>query len=435
MRKNRTLKAVLSLAMTAVLGLGSAATVLAAPGPTTGANADNVKIVKELQMDSTLTIPSGGFTFNFAFTPKKYNGETATSTIVNGAAMPGVGNTSITVNTSDKDTTASTPSLDVYKKESTNKIFDNLATAWTAPGAYTYTVEESASGYTNAANGETMTDSTTKYEVTAYVKNDGSGGFEIESIGVRTPGTTGSTGKIDVTPGVADNEFVFTNVFSKTAGGGGTDPAANASLTVSKTVAVSDHADYSKYFAFTMATTAAGTETASTEYMAYLMDNGAALDINAAANAANKVSGETYSTGTDATYGSYIKVPAGGTLKVNLKDGQSVAFVGMGVGAQYDATESAATNYKGDIDVTVNGASPVTVNGAYSTAVATSTRVIGASTNAAAFTNSFDETAQVITPTGITTNDLPFIAMIVLAVGALGAFAVIKSRKRTTGAN
>lgn len=433
MRKNRTLKAVLSLAMTAVLGLGSAATVLAAPGPTSGANADNVKIVKELQMDPALSIPTGGFTFNFAFTPKEYNGETATSTIVNGAAMPSVGNTSITVNTSDKDTTASTPSLDVYKAESTNKIFDNLATAWTAPGAYTYTVEEIASGYTSAANGETMTDSTTKYEVTAYVKNKAGGGFEIESIGVSKTGAGG--GKIDVTPGLTDNEFVFTNVYAKTAGGGGTDPAANASLTVSKTVAVSDHADYSKYFEFTMATTAAGTETASTEYMAYLMDSGAVLDINAPANAANKVSGETYSTGTDATYGSYIKVPAGGTLKVNLKDGQSVAFVGMGVGAQYNATESAATNYKGDIALTVDGASAGTVNGAYSTAVATGTRVIGASTNAAAFTNSFDETALVITPTGITTNDLPFIAMIVLAVGALGAFVVIKSRKRTTGAN
>lgn len=433
MRKNRTLKAVLSLAMTAVLGLGSAATVLAAPGPTSGVNADNVKIVKELQMDSNLSIPSGGFTFNFAFTPKEYNGETASSTIVNGVAMPGVGDTSITVNTTDKDTTASTPSLDVYKAESANKIFDNLATDWTAPGAYTYTVVERASGYTNAAAGETMTDSTTQYEVTAYVKNKAGGGFEIESIGVSKTGAGG--GKIDVTPGLTDNEFVFTNVYAKTAGGGGTDPAANASLTVSKTVAVSDHADYSKYFEFTMATTAAGTETASTEYMAYLMDSGAALDINASANAANKVSGETYSTGTDATYGSYIKVPAGGTLKVNLKDGQSVAFVGMGVGAQYNATESAATNYKGDIALTVDGASAGTVNGAYSTAVATGTRVIGASTNAAAFTNAFDETGQIITPTGITTNDLPFIAMIVLAVGALGAFVVIKSRKRTTGAN
>lgn len=424
MKRNRTSKALLSLAMTAILSLGTAVTAFAGPITPPATVGDDVKILKELKMDNTLSIPSGGFTFGFQFTAKKYNDVPATATIVNGAAMPTVTDTNITLFTADKDTAASTGSTDIYRKEATNKIFDG--TSWQAPGAYTYTVTEKAS--TNSiATDETMAIDSKSYDVTAYVKNDGSGGFEIESIAVSLNGSGG--GKVVVTPGLTTNKFIFTNVFSKIVGG--TDPTTDASLTVSKTVATSDHADYNKYFEFSMATTASGTETSATVYKAYLMESGAVISIAQD----NKITTETYNIDND-SFGDYFKVNAGDTLKLNLKHGQSVGFIGMGAGAKYTATETGAANYTGTIAVTTNGGTPTSVNGALAANVATNNETIGADgINSAAFTNAFNESAAIITPTGITTNDLPFIAMIVLAVGALGAFVVLKSRKRTTGAN
>ncbi|QOV18124.1 hypothetical protein INP51_08650 [Blautia liquoris] len=432
MKKKNTFKALLSLTMAAVLSLGTVVTAFAGPPTPPATDGDNVKILKEVQMDNTLSIPSTGFTFQFQFTAKDFNGQAAAPTVVNDTSpMPTVTNTSITVNSTDKYNSASTENLDVYRKESTNKIFDNVT--WPAPGAYTYTVKEvRPSGYTNAAAGETMTDDETEYEVTAYVKNnDTYTGFVIESIGVRTPGTTGTEGKIVVTPGLGTNQFKFTNIFSQMAGG--TDPLLNASLTVSKKVADTAHGDKGQYFPFTITPTAAGTETSSTRYNAYLIEedsNGTKTVIPWDPNN----NPENYSTPAD-TNGEYIRVDPNDTnpMKIRLKHNQSVAFTGMGVGSKYVAEEDGVAHYVANIELLTNGVSG-SVSGTLATAANTQIRTLGTATNSAAFTNTYDETTA-ITPTGIQANDMPFLMMIVLAAVALGGYVVIRFRKKNSAEN
>ena len=429
MKRNKRLKALLSLAMTAVLTVGAATTAYA--DPPAAISGDGAYILKELEMDDTLSIPSGGYTFNFSVTPKKFNDTTAeapTAPIVNGSAMPSVTDTSITLQEADKDNNASTGGISVYKKQAANKIFNGVT--WNAPGTYTYTVKERTSGYSNPTTGKTMTDDTTEYEVTAYVKNDGAGGYVIENIGVVDPENTEDGGKVSVTPDPDTNQFKFVNVYSETAGGGGTDPTEDASLTVSKVVEATDHSDLGQYFPFFIDTTAAGTETAGTTiYKAYLIDNGTVIPMASQ----NEVSGVTYATDSDSN-GEYIKVSAGSTLKINLKHGQSVAFMNMAVGAQYKATEDAVAHYIADIDLVVNGGTSTLIQGAVNTANDTGTQALGADTNSAAFTNMYDEDTAV-TPTGIQSNDMPFLSMIVLAVAALGGYTVIRFRKKTSAKN
>ena len=74
MKRNKILKKLLSVSLAAVLSLGGMVTAFAAdPSPD-----DNVKILKELKMDESLEIPTGGLAFSFEFTAKEYNGVTAT---------------------------------------------------------------------------------------------------------------------------------------------------------------------------------------------------------------------------------------------------------------------------------------------------------------------------------------------------------------------
>ena len=406
MKRNKILKKLLSVSLAAVLSLGGMVTAFAAdPSPD-----DNVKILKELKMDESLEIPTGGLAFSFTFTAKEYNGVTATSSIVNGEAMPTVGPVGITVPANTTGTNAN--GMDSYKVES-DKIFKDVV--WQAPGVYTYTVAETASTTSTVPSNATIDYSTTSYEVTAYVKNDGAGGFVVAQIGVKKDNGSGTLEKVEVTPGLTTNEFAFVNEYSESAGG--TDPTTDPALKVSKTV-TGAYGDQNKYFDFAIDTTASASETAgTTTYKAYVIDT-ATSDVVSLSDGKNDLT----ATGND-TYGDYVEVLAGTTLNVKLKHGQHVAFVGMGAGSKYDATEGAATNYIPSISVIVNGGTANAVNG-----LTTGERIIGAAANSAAYTNAYNDGA--ITPTGITTNDIPFIGMIVLAMGALVAFVVVKTRKK-----
>lgn len=419
MKRNKRFKALLSLGMAAVLSMGSLTTVFADPG---ASDDDNVKIKKVLEMNEGTDIPSTGFNFEFVFTADTYNGATASATVVNGEAMPTVGPISMGFN--DGVDTPVTPApkagVKTYEKE-TDKIFEGVT--WKAPGSYTYIVKETADTYTEDT-GETMTYSADEYEVTASVINGSTAGsYVIDSIGVKKLDENGDPGpKIDVTPG-EDNEFKFTNVFEVKSGGDGTDPVAdNGSLLVKKTVD-GDKADQNKYFAFTIDTTKAGTQT-SAKYRAYLIENSSVITPTTANG--------TFAVKTDDNSFPYIEVTAGTPLSINLKHGQELKFFDMLVGASFKADESANLNYWAEIDLTVNGASS-TITKSTNEIASTDLKNIGKSTNAAAFTNTFDETS--ITETGLTVNDLPFIAMIVLAIGALGAFVVIQSRKKNYSGN
>lgn len=401
MKRNRkSFKTLLTLALAYSLCFGTTMTALAAPS-----SDDNVKIKKVLEMPHGTTTPSGNF--EFEFTAVEYNN--TGSTTVNNAAMPLPGTAGIiTINyAGTEDDGGSAPGGVKKASVESAKIFDGVT--WTAPGVYTYTVAEKVNTFTLGSD-ESMTYDPATYTVEAWVENHPTlaGQFVIKGIAVSKNGTGG--GKVTVTPGI-NNGFVFTNIYSKTAGG--SNPLDNPGLTVSNAVATSPFADYSKYFEFNIVTAQA------LPCKAYLIENG--VVISPATDNGVTVSG------TD-TYGGYVEVAPSGTLNIKLKNGQSVAFVKMAVGTSYTATQTGTANYKGAISMLVDN-SPINVPaGAFGASVTTGPQLLSANTNSAAFTNTVDETN--ITPTGLSTNDFPFVIMIVLAAVALVVFVVVKSRKK-----
>jgi hypothetical protein len=128
-----------------------------------------------------------------------------------------------------------------------------------------------------------------------------------------------------------------------------------------------------------------------------------------------------------------IKISHSGTTDVNLKHGQKLVFIDLPIGTSFRVNEAAAPGYTPAVALLVNGASAYTASGTLNTALSTddpgapaTLRLIGLSANSAAYTNTNDTVA----PTGIDLNTIPYIGLIVLALGALTAYVMVRSRRR-----
>ncbi len=117
------------------------------------------------------------------------------------------------------------------------------------------------------------------------------------------------------------------------------------------------------------------------------------------------------------------------TYEFTLVHGQTETIENVPAGTTYTVVETQKNGYTGSAVVTSNG-----VEGEVQTAAANANVEVeglvgatagNAATNAADFTN----THEGIIITGVTTNNLPFVAMIVVALAALAGFAVISKRR------
>lgn len=401
-KKHAFPKAFFALTLALTMCLGGLTTVFAAGAPVEG---NEATIKKVLQMPEGTSTPAATFTFHFE--KKSYNGNAADT-----AKLPTITDKNISFLTSENGSTSD--GLKTVSKESAD-FFSGIS--FPNAGVYTYTLTETSGTYSGTAL-ENMSYSGAEYEITAYVEN-GASGPELKKISAvikqedgSHEGTADVGDKVDPTPG--QSTLVFTNSYTKTPGGGSPSDGA---LSISKTVAGS-MGDQTKYFPFTVKTKAAGTQSETATYKAYLVENGSVI-IPAAENG-------TFTTGTDGS-GTYIVVTAGTDLSINLKHGQSLVFTDLPVGASFEAVEGAVSNYAPSVALTINDDTVNVPSGTVGTSLSTSERMIGEKENSAAFTNTFDTT---ITPTGISMNDLPFIMMIALAAGALVLFVVVKSRKK-----
>ena len=404
-KRNISIKAFLTLALTIAMCLGSMATAFAA-GEITGTEAAPAQaaITKVLQMPEGTVTPASSFTFTV--TSKSVNGNTGTPT-----NMPVIG--SQTINFSSTDTGSATSGIKSITKETPN-IFAGVT--WPHAGEYVYTIAETAGSATD------MTYSPATYEMTVYVKNGVTNPTTpyIYAIGteiITADNSTQTVGtKVDPTP-LTGHGLLFTNTYIETPTV--VDPTLSDALSISKTVA-GDYGDQTKYFPFTVTLNKPSLVASTPTYKVYVME-GTTVVTPTSANYAGTIS-------TD-TYGSYITVTAGTPININLKHGQRLAFIGMHVGTTYSVTEAAATDYTPSASVVVNGGSAAVTNGTVNTALSIGSPtaiILYANANSAAFTNTYKN----VTPTGIALNNLPFIMIIVLALGAFAAFIVVKSRKR-----
>jgi len=258
-----------------------------------------------------------------------------------------------------------------------------------------------------------MTYSDAEYTLTVSVV-DNAGTFEIDAIvAKRTQKDNGTADseKVDPTPG--DSDMIFTNTFKRNKGG---DPKTQPALSISKET-TGKYADLSQYFNFTLTVTPNSLDS-TTQFKGYIL-NKSNVNVTAVNNTED---------GMDVN-GDYILFPAGEPITFGLKHDERIVFVDTIVGTVFEATElldnQADKNYKPNISLTVNGVTTA-INGTKGTALGTGSKLVGEGKNAADYTNE-----RMSNPlTGLLMDNLPFVGLILLAIGAFAMFVVVKRRAR-----
>ncbi|WP_371297467.1 Spy0128 family protein [Ruminococcus sp.] len=275
-------------------------------------------------------------------------------------------------------------------------------------GKYEYTVKESDTVTPAVTNGdhEKMIMSQAEYTMDVYV-TDGKNGPEISNIVVnKTKNDAGqtATGKVDIS-NTDDNDFKFTNTYVQEAGTG-TDPTNpdptypdNGSLKVSKAVI-----------------NANGTATTPDDEFVFT-----ATFAFPKGTDANTLGGIKDANGKSVTLGE------GGTYTFKLKANANMKFTGVPVGTTISVKESAAKNYKGSAEITINGTKLTSVaETSYNTELtAVKSQKLGQKQNTVDVTNTYND----VPVTGIIMNTLPYVLMIALCGVALIAFVGFKRRR------
>ena len=274
-------------------------------------------------------------------------------------------------------------------------------------GKYEYTVTETQTADPIVANSEheKMIMSQAEYTMDVYV-TDGATGTEISNIvvnKVRDDEGQTDTGKVDI--GNTDtNRFNFTNTYVQEAGTGtdptNPDPIYNqfGSLNVSKKIV-----------------NANGTTTTPDDEFAFTATF-------------------AFPDGTDANTlggikanGGDVTLAEGGTYTFHLKANKNMKFTGVPVGTTITVKESAAKNYKGSAEITINGTKLTSVaETSYNTELtAVRSQKLGQKQNIVDVTNTYND----VPVTGIIMNTLPYVLMIALCGVALIAFVGFKRRR------
>ena len=279
---------------------------------------------------------------------------------------------------------------------------------YTEAGKYEYTVTETQTVDPAVVNDEheKMIMSQAEYTMDVYV-TDGATGTEISNIIVnKTKNDAGKpeTGKVDI--GNTDtNDFNFTNIYVQEAGTGenpkNPDPTYpdNGSLKVSKAVI-----------------NANGTATTPDDEFAFTATF--AFPTGTDANTLG---------GIKATNGDTVKSVEGGTYTFKLKANENMKFTGVPVGTTITVKESAAKNYKGSAEITINGnkLTPVAETSYNTELTAVTNQKLGQKQNTVDVTNTYND----VPVTGIIMNTLPYVLMIALCGVALIAFVGFKRRR------
>ena len=274
-------------------------------------------------------------------------------------------------------------------------------------GKYEYTVTETQTADPIVANSEheKMIMSQAEYTMDVYV-TDGATGTEISNIVVNKvkddAGQT-ATGKVDI--GNTDtNRFNFTNTYVQEAGTGtdptNPDPIYNqfGSLNVSKKIV-----------------NANGTATTPDDEFAFT------------ATFAFPKGTDANTLGGIKANGGDVTLAEGGTYTFHLKANKNMKFTGVPVGTTITVKESAAKNYKGSAEITINGTKLTSVaETSYNTELtAVRSQKLGQKQNIVDVTNTYND----VPVTGIIMTTLPYVLMIALCGVALIAFVGFKRRR------
>ncbi len=420
-----------AIALAVIMCMGTAISAFAAGDAILGTPEAPAQaaITKKLIMPEGTTTP--GAIFTFQIDGVKVDDSTDPTEV---AKIPLIPNATLSFDSSDSGNTDNVSHTKAVLKQ-TSDLLDSIN--FPHAGVYVYRVTEiqSVTGYVPEAN-EHYEYSIAEYELSIFVKEGPSGTLYVAGVGTviteedSSNGSSNVNDKVDATPKPGDpnttgvySKMIFTNIYTKTAGGTNPENTANSALTISKAVD-KDYADKSKYFVFNVdiaeLDSILNTGGSSVTYRAYVVDSLSGATVTDTPNYANLE--------TDSTGAKFIEITAGTTIAVNLKHNQKLVFTDLTVGAAFTVEEDAVPNYVATYLQTVNNGTPTAGNSntVENLACKTTSALIGEGTNRVAFTNNY----RTITPTGVIVNNLPFVMILILAAGSFIAFVLVKSRKK-----
>jgi len=387
-------------------------------------------ITKYFQMPKGTDVPD--ITFNFIATAKSVDGVTddagtapelntdeMTVTYPGGASATDGDTTTWTIETGDILEGVKFPHAGVYEYEITEQGPDKDGMGGPNP-----TVEANI-------NHEALTYSGAKYTLYVYVDNNADGdGTYVYAIGnyITIPDSSNTLSggdKIDPTPG-GDGEtymysqMIFTSTYVHTNGAAdpdNPDPTNpdDSTLSVSKVVA-GMLANTELYFNYSMTLTVPSLASDPGFYRAYVVQGDMVV-----------TSTDNGTIGGTDNGGVYIKVSTSIPTAFSLKHGQKLVLVNTPVGTGYDVQELAPAGYTPSYIITTSDvAQAIPTEGVLGNGLDTGAQFVGELANKADFTN----TRDLITPTGLSMNDLPFAGLIALGAIALIAFIAVRASRR-----
>ena len=448
-RKTKVFSAILLSLILCLSGLVTAAMAQEPPEPTADPNATQGIYAKPAQggLTKLLKVPVGTviptLDFYFNVTPISVDGDASKT-----GSMPEIGaNNVVTISFADGTTAEADDDGIMNLYQESGDLFETLigTTAWPHTGIFVYEIAEDTarSGIDENTPHEYATYSPARYKVNVYVLQDNATGeYYVKAIGalVVAADIAGQETniKVDPTPGIATaqshSKMIFTNTYVKT--NGPEDPKNplhddKTTLAISKAVD-GEFSSNSVYFRFNLTLTAPAVPSQdSGNYRAYVIENDAFVKKNVLSNTAmNNV--DPLSISQDAKGNDYIPFTSASQPSFSLKHGQKLVFFDTPVGTRYSVTEEAATAYEPSYKI-YRGTLPSPIGSGsadISASLSTGDLRIDEEGNTVAYTNNRD----MVTPTGLNLNDLPFIIMIALALLGTAGYIVVKSRK-TKGCN
>jgi len=403
-------------------------------------------ITKHIRMPINTATPNVTFTFNVE--KVSVDGRTTATDL---ATMPDLDEDALIVTFTADDTAnaaSGTPGLISVKKE-TGNLFDGVD--FPHAGIFIYKITENRPATTTPEgvfeDGHNVWYySRASYELIVHVANHSNGTTRyVRALGthqrINDDNETVEGVKVDPTPGGYEDLYSFSqmeflNDFIHTDAPIILDPTLASTLFVSKEVE-GDMGDRTMLFNFsidlkTPPTLRGGEEgQIPTYYRAFILekrivevDDGDDEIIYVVIDPADNNVAPARIGGTAGNRYIMVSPNSDEPTAFSLRHNQRLAFIDVPVGSEYTVTETAALNYDTSIVVRTPGGTPSSAT--LTEALSTGVRNVGRAGSSAEFTNE----RVGVTPTGLNLNDLPFIGLIVLALGSLTIFVVLKVRKR-----
>ena len=444
MKKLNKLFAIL-VAMAMVLSLGIVS-AFAATGDISQGSADaaiNPKIKKTLNVAAGVAYPN--LTFTFDFTQKSGN-DIANYKDANGTALKASDYSTVAKPIESKSVTFTGKTATGNEVQSVEMF--NWATghdtAYASAGQYAYVVTEnkttftSAYGATDKVKDEVVYDQN-DYFVTVYVANGENGTTFVKYVTVqkitKNQDGTFTLGEKEKVEGAnegtdgTNNGFKFDNTYKKEINPGTIVPPTDKVYTlVLDKVVTGDLGDKNKKFDFSVTVTNPATDNTA---ITAIIVNGTGENTKYV-----KETDGAFSYVTNKEDATVYTFTSGTAENIKLANGDELFFTSIPFGATYKIQETDAdVNYKTGIAYTDYAANPVAQTMTQEQA-ATAAKTIGANPalvftdnhetgNYATYTNEYNST----TPTGILINNLPYIALALVAIGGLVAYVVVRRRQ------